>query len=136
MGCNVPLGCEPDGRTLKISQKEAEAIKTIYDLYRRHRALDAVIKHADQKGLQSIAKHGKALSFKSSQIHYVLTNPVYAGKICHKDKTHEGRHEAIIDPDRWQVMETQLKEGAARQRGTKSTKTISLLSGKLLTGSA
>ncbi|KPA99984.1 recombinase family protein, partial [Ahrensia marina] len=135
MGGNVPLGYEPDGRTLKINQKEAATIKTIYELYESHGTLDAVINHADQQGLQSIAKHGsnrgKASSFKQGQVHYILTNPVYAGKIRHKDKIHEGQHEAIIDPDRWQAIQSQLTAGAAKQRGTKSTKTISLLSGKL-----
>jgi DNA invertase Pin-like site-specific DNA recombinase len=135
MGGGVPLGYEPDGRTLKINQKEAETVKAIYDLYESHGTLDAVVRHADQQGLQSIAKHGanrgKATSFKSSQVHYILTNPVYAGKIRHKDKIHEGQHEAIIDPERWQTIQAQLKDGAARQRGTRSSKTISLLSGKL-----
>ncbi|KPA99851.1 recombinase family protein, partial [Ahrensia marina] len=136
MGGNVPLGYEPDGRTLKINQKEATTVRAIYDLYQRHGTLDAVIKHADQQGLQSIAKHGanrgKAINFQSSQVHYILTNPVYAGKIRHKDKIHEGQHEAIIDPQRWQAIQSQLKSGAAKQRGTKSCKAISLLSGKLL----
>jgi DNA invertase Pin-like site-specific DNA recombinase len=39
MGGNVPLGYEPDGRTLKIIKKEAETVKAIYDLSEtfRHR---------------------------------------------------------------------------------------------------
>jgi site-specific DNA recombinase len=32
MGGNVPLGYEPDGRTLKISEPNAEIIRIIYDL--------------------------------------------------------------------------------------------------------
>jgi DNA invertase Pin-like site-specific DNA recombinase len=135
MGGNVPLGYEPDGRTLKIVKEEATTIRAIYDLYQSHGTVDAVIKQANRHGLQSIAKHGanrgKSINFQSSQVHYILTNPVYAGKIRHKDKIHEGQHEAIIDPDRWNKIQAQLKDGAARQRGTRSTKTMSLLSGKL-----
>ena len=37
MGGNVPLGYEPDGRTLKISAVDAPTIRTIYDLYGKHR---------------------------------------------------------------------------------------------------
>jgi DNA invertase Pin-like site-specific DNA recombinase len=135
MGGNVPLGYEPNGRTLKIVKEEATTIRTIYDLYQNHGTIEAVIRQAENQGLQSIAKHGsnqgKATSFKQGQVHYILTNPIYAGRIRHKDKIHEGQHEAIIEPDRWQEVQTQLTNNAAKQRGTKSTKTISLLSGKL-----
>lgn len=135
MGGNVPLGYEPDGRTLKIVEHEATTVRTIYDLYQRHGAIDAVIKQSNRQGLQSIAKYGsnrgKALSFKQGQVHYILTNPIYAGKIRHKEKIHEGQHEAIIDPDRWQEIQAQMKDGAAKQRGRRSARTISLLSGKL-----
>src|SRR5680860_836467 len=34
MGGNVPLGYEPDGRTLKIIEADAPKIRTIYDLYK------------------------------------------------------------------------------------------------------
>ena len=33
MGGNVPLGYEPDGRTLRINPDEAQAVRKIYDLY-------------------------------------------------------------------------------------------------------
>ena len=33
MGGNVPLGYDPDGRTLKINAPEADTVRTLYDLY-------------------------------------------------------------------------------------------------------
>ena len=36
MGGQVPMGYDPDGRTLKINEPEAETIRTLYDLYEQH----------------------------------------------------------------------------------------------------
>ncbi|HFQ13505.1 MAG TPA: recombinase family protein [Gammaproteobacteria bacterium] len=37
MGATVPLGYAADGRSLKITEPDAEVIRTIYDLYLKHR---------------------------------------------------------------------------------------------------
>ncbi len=42
MGGNVPLGYDPQGRTLKINTAEVQTIETIYDLYEEHRAMTKV----------------------------------------------------------------------------------------------
>ncbi len=36
MGGNVPLGFDPDGRTLNINSAEATTIRTLYDLFEQH----------------------------------------------------------------------------------------------------
>ena len=36
MGGRVPLGYEKDGRTLRINEAEAETVRTLYALYRKH----------------------------------------------------------------------------------------------------
>jgi hypothetical protein len=39
MGGNVPLGYNPDGRTLTINAAEAEMARKLYDLYREYGVL-------------------------------------------------------------------------------------------------
>ena len=39
--------------------------------------------------------------FDRGQIHHMLSNPIYAGRIRHKGNVYEGLHAAIIDPDVW-----------------------------------
>jgi site-specific DNA recombinase len=56
MGGAIPLGYEPDGRTLKIVPEEAETVRTLYDLYLQHRSILAVVDHANQLGLRGKAK--------------------------------------------------------------------------------
>jgi len=46
MGGYVPLGYDADGRTLKINPEEAETIRTLYDLYLKHKLIRLVKEEA------------------------------------------------------------------------------------------
>jgi YD repeat-containing protein len=137
MGGSVPLGYDPDGRTLKISDMEAQTIRTLYDLYERLGTIREVRDEAERRGLRTRRREtsdgtltGGNL-FNRGHIHHILTNPLYAGRIRHRDKVHDGQHPPIIDPERWDRIQEQLQEGAARQRGKVSAKRRSHLCGKL-----
>lgn len=158
MGGAIPLGYEPDGRTLKIVPEEAETVRTLYDLYLEHRSILAVVDHANRLGLRgkakvrkqkevnkrsdevgadattpSIDRDARGVPFERAALHYLLTNPVYAGRIRHKDIIHEGQHPGIIDPDVWDQVQEHLKESAARKRGeSRDGAIISPLAGMLV----
>ena len=51
MGGNVPLGYDPDGRTLRINEKEAETIRALYALYETHGVIRKVKNEANKAGL-------------------------------------------------------------------------------------
>jgi len=137
MGGNVPLGYNADGRTLKINEAEAKTIRALYDLYEQHGTVREAKAAADRRGLRTKQrqtadgeqKGGGA--FDRGNIHHVLTNPVYAGRIRHKALVHAGQHDAIIDPDRWDRIQELLQQGAAKGRARKTAKQRSLLCGKL-----
>ncbi len=138
MGGYVPLGYDADGRTLKINPNEADTIRTLYDLYQKHRLIRLVKENAIRLGLRSkrrtsskgITSGGRL--FDRGQIHHMLRNPIYAGCIRHKGAVYEGLHAAIIDPDVWDRVQTQLKQKAPYTRGQQAQATqSSLLIGKL-----
>lgn len=137
MGGNVPLGYDADGRTLKINDKEATTIRALYELYEQHGTVREVKAAADQQGLQTRQRStadGKQTgggAFDRGHIHHILINPVYSGRIRHKEKVFDGQHDAIIDPDRWDRIQQQLQEGAAKGRARKTAKQRSLLCSKL-----
>ena len=126
MGGNVPLGYEADGRTLKINEQEASIIRLIYDLYLQRGPVRAVKQELDQRGLKTpvrVASTGRSsggLPFGIGHLHYILSNPVYAGRTRHKDKVYDGQHEAIIDEDTWtrvqQLLEGKAWNGSVRTR--------------------
>jgi site-specific DNA recombinase len=59
MGGSVPLGYDADGRTLKINEDEAGSIRTLYDLYETHGALNAVAEKAERLGIKSRRRQTK-----------------------------------------------------------------------------
>ena len=65
------------------------------------------------------------------QIHHVLSNPVYAGRIRHKDQVHEGQHQPIIDPARFDAIQARLMDRSAKPRSKPAAAHPSPLAGKL-----
>lgn len=143
MGATVPLGYAADGRSLKLAEPGAVVIRTIYDLYRRHRNVRVVKEAVDAQGLKTPVRtlcSGRVKGgapFSYGHIHYILTNPVYAGRIRHHAKVYPGQHEALIDPDVWDGLQDELTSSALkgrtfekRNRGP-ARKPVSPLAGKL-----
>jgi len=132
MGGNVPLGYEPDGRTLKVRPDEARTVNALFDLYLQHRSIIAVVHEAERHGLRRRKDGtGEPQPFGRGHIHYILTNPVYAGLIRHRDQVHDGQQPAIINRDLWNQVQAMLTQGAARRRGKTSANNTSPLSGRL-----
>ena len=140
MGGRVPLGYEKDERTLRINEAEAETVRTLYALYRKHGTLRQVKAEADRLRLrtkQRFAADGTrtgGLPFRRGHLHCLLTNPLYAGRIRHQRRVYEGQHPSIIAPELWDAVQAQLQAGAAakpRRRTTKGRAARSPLAGKL-----
>lgn len=137
MGGNVPLGYDPDGRTLRINEGEAQTIRTLYELYNQHGTIRAVRERANGLGLRSrrrTSADGTTTGggpFDRGHIHHILTNPIYAGRIRHRDKVFEGQHQAIIEPETWEAVQAQLQNGAAKGRSKATVTRRSHLCGKL-----
>lgn len=64
----------------------------------------------------------------------MLTNPIYIGKIKHKDKIYDGRHEAIISDDIWRRVQDALKESPLRRAVATHERTKGVLCGILKCG--
>ena len=139
MGGRVPLGYDQEGRTLRINEAEAETVRTLYALYRQYGTIRQMKAEADRLGLRTKERRAAdetrtgGLPFQRGHLHHLLTSPIYAGRIRHRTRVHEGQHPPIIDPDVWTAVQTQLQAGAAkrRRRSTKGCAARSLLAGKL-----
>ncbi|SHK15835.1 Site-specific DNA recombinase [Shimia gijangensis] len=137
MGGHVPLGYQPNGRTLQIDEAEAETVRALYDLYLEHRSIRIVKEKAEGLKLRTRRRErpdGRVTGgglFDRGHIHHILTNPIYAGRIRHKGNVYEGQHPAIIDPEVWEQTQGMLKDVALKTRGTKQRATRSPLAGKL-----
>jgi site-specific DNA recombinase len=126
MGGLAPLGYDkhpdPTVRSLVVNDREAETVNTIFRLYDEIGCLRRVADEAERIGIRSkrrVFESGKTRGggpLSRGQIHFVLTNPIYLGKIRHKAETYEGQHEAILDQTLWDRVQAKLQEASARAR--------------------
>jgi site-specific DNA recombinase len=114
MGGYVPLGYEPDGRTLEINEAEAETVRTVFRLYLELGTVRKVKVDADRLGLTTKVRQGKGKRMSGGRplsrgyIYHLLSNPLYIGRIKHQGEHHEGRHPAIVDLETWEAVQAQL----------------------------
>jgi hypothetical protein len=110
-----------------VNPVEADVVKTLFSLYAELGNLRRVEVEAEKLGLRpkaglSPSGHVRGGSpFSRGQLHHLLTNPVYIGRIRHKDQSYPGQHPAIIDNALWQEVQTKLIAASARPRGSSDT---------------
>lgn len=98
-GAYAPIGYDYVEGELIINEYEALQIRKIYELAETGIPIYSVFKYMRDHGYKH--KYG---SWTDSSIRSALTSIVYSGRITWKGKTYPGRHEAIIDPDRFDRM--------------------------------
>jgi site-specific DNA recombinase len=137
MGGTVPLGYDVRDRRLLVNAKEAETVRLIFQLYVELKSVRRVWDELDRRSIVSKSRVSRAgersggVRFGRGALYQMLANPIYVGEIRHKQISHPGQHEPIIERATWLRVEGMLKERAARQRGDTGRKTSGLLVGKL-----
>lgn len=129
----MPLGYDrhpdPQRRELVVNPDEADVVRQLFTLYEDLGNLRRVETEAERLGLRPksiVTPSGRIRGvspFTRGQLHYLLTNPVYIGRIRHKDLTYPGQHPAIIDDWLWGSVQAKLLTAGARPRGRSPTAT-------------
>ncbi len=130
MGGPVPLGYDVKDRKLVINESEADIIKYIYTRYIERsdsETLPELLEELKSKGYRNksyTSQKGNYIigkDFTLSQIHKILSNPIYIGKIKHKDKLYDGEQQPIITQEQWtQVQEKSNKHSITRNKNRQS----------------
>lgn len=138
MGGLLPLGYDkhpdPKMQTLVINEAEAGTVKEIFQLYEKHGCLRQVEQEVVRRGYRSKKRafsDGRTTGsqpLRRGQINFILRNPVYLGRIRHKTETYEGLHNAIIDQEAWDAVQSKLDQKSPKKSRSPSK------SGALLTG--
>jgi site-specific DNA recombinase len=137
MGGPVPLGYDPNGRTLVPVDAEAETIRTLFRLYLELGSVRRVKEEADRIGLSTKVRTGAGRRMRGGRplsrghIHHLLTNPLYIGRVPHNGDSYEGQHPAIIDRETWAAVQKQLAEQGPGSRPRARARRPSPLRGKL-----
>ncbi len=112
LGYNV----HPDGGKLVVNGDEARMVKAIFQLYLTHQTLLAVTKELNRRGWLTkshTTKSGTTRGGKpwtKTQLHSLLTNPVYIGKVRHHGEIYSGEHKRIVSKKNWDRVQKILAE--------------------------
>ncbi|MCH9054215.1 MAG: recombinase family protein [Proteobacteria bacterium] len=121
-----------------VNPTDAELVREIYELYLEKGSVRTLKAELDRRGMRSKVRHQKngrvtgGGPFSRGHLYCLLANPIYIGKLPHKGKLHDGKHDAIIDEGLWERVQGRLRDN---KRGIEraSAKHPSLLAGRLET---
>ncbi len=123
-----------EGREVKgvaFDEDKAEHIRWAFQTYATGQwSISTLRDELEERGLKSraTAKYvGTPLN--NSQVHRVLTNPYYMGKICHRDIIYDGAHQPLVDGETWHLVQDIL--AGRRIAGDRSWRHTHYLKGSL-----
>jgi len=117
MGGPQPLGYDVKDRKLIVNEDEAQIIQFIFEYYAKNPAGEPLYKLLDilktkgYKGKLYTSKKGNQIigkEFNLNQIYNILNNPLYNGKMKHKNEVYDGEHAAIIDDELWHKVHNKI----------------------------
>jgi DNA invertase Pin-like site-specific DNA recombinase len=132
MGGNVPLGYEVKGRKLTVDEEEARTVRWLFQRYLDLGSIRELSIEAPTAGLhRRRTRRTSGSAFGRGNLHHLLTNPIYIGKIRHKDAVYDGEHLAIVDHGVFDRVQVMLTQQGPKRRSARSHRDIHLLHGLL-----
>lgn len=126
MGGTTPTGYVVKNRQLFPNDK-APFIKELFEEYLKLGSITALVRDLNRRGIRSpirTLENGKQAGdavFTTGAMRHILMNPIYIGKIKHRNDIYEGNHPAIISLDLWQKVQDKI---ACQSRGVRTEKKI------------
>ncbi|GFQ79630.1 recombinase [Trichonephila clavata] len=112
MGGTLPLGYDVKDKELIINEKEAKTVKHIFERYMELRSMAELARELNSQGYRTKARFD---IFKKATVRRIITNPIYVGKIRHYEKQYEGKHEAIIEEEKWKKAQELIRNQPYRK---------------------
>ena len=150
----APYGYRLENGQLLIAEDEVDVIRTIFDRYiHTNDGVSGVAKYLNRQGLvKKLRQNGTIPGFSASFVKSIIDNPVYMGKIAYgrrrtekkigtRNEMHvveqsefpvyEGKHEAIISEEDWNLAQEKRKVNAYRREKVNDPTHAHILSGIL-----
>ena len=107
MGGGIPYGYQVINRKLIIKPEEAQEIKFMFESYLQYKSAQTVSRLMEEQGYKNLAR---------TAIVRMLKNPIYMGKIKHKDQLYDGQHEGIVSEEVFNAAQQVCETRPSTQR--------------------
>src|SRR6266404_2806074 len=140
MGGVPPLGYRAQDRKLVIVDSEAKIVRFIFRRYAELGSVRLLKDELEARGIRSKLRTSASgrisggKPFARGALYLMLQNRIYRGEIVHREQSHFGEHEPIIDQELWDAVQAQLASNAAQRNDGGKTRPLSLLVGMLFDG--
>jgi site-specific DNA recombinase len=136
MGGAVPFGYRVENRAVHIVEEHAEFVRALFKRYLKLGSVVRLKTVLDAENVRSplrLAGTGRPTGgglISRGHIYWILSNPIYVGRLRHKGQVYDGLHRAIIDLETWDRVQRRLAE-QTQTRVDPHRNTESFLAGKL-----
>lgn len=131
MGGPPPYGYRVNSADKALEKDETPA-QTVYWIYEQYLTGKRGYQHIADRLEESGVPGPTNMRWNRSCIRKILTNPVYAGFIMHQGTLYPGKHEHIIEPEKWHEVQAIIRDrGSIRASSANHT---GLLSGIIWCG--
>lgn len=124
----LPLGYKNNNGEIVLDPVEANAVKTMFNLYDQGYGPKFIADEMDRLHVKS--KHGNPISFQS--VKSILSNPRYTGKYIYGDTVIEDGFPVLIEQELFDRVQSRIKDRRRKKRSMEET--TYLLTGKLFCG--
>ncbi|GAY22013.1 MULTISPECIES: recombinase family protein [Sphingobium] len=137
MGGPVPLGYDVVDRKLVPNPQEA---KTVEHIFRRYLAVPSIMVLMEELKTEGIVTKRQTMrdgsvrggqSFVRGPLHHLIANPMYIGKIRHRDQVYDGQHPPIINQALWDAVQAKRAGAIGTRRAGGNSEHSSLLTGMI-----
>jgi site-specific DNA recombinase len=131
------LGYDVIDKKLVVNEVEAERIRQIFALYLELGSLLPVVQELARRGWTTKTWKTKnhvvrgGIPITKTQLHQLLRNVTYIGKIAYRDEVHEGEHVGIVEEVVFESVQQLLRDNQQHACSEKRNKHGALLRGLL-----
>ena len=121
---------DPVSKKLVINPHEAEIVRFVFKKYLECGSAMEVAAELERKGCRGkvwTTKKGvrhDGQKINNHMIYRMLKNPLYIGRVPHKETSYPGEHQAIIDEETWRRAQELLATNLTHDAGRKSIKLL------------
>lgn len=125
MGGVPPIGYDIKERRLVPNEEHAAFIHMIYERYLELESIGHLAEDLRRRQIKTpvrLTQHGNKTGgciMTRGALQHILRNPIFIGKIRHKDKVYDGQHPPIMSEDLWNKVQKKQKDNAVDTRGTR-----------------